>query len=37
VAVEGDLLADINVAINNVCWIMKAGAVVVDKNKAQAR
>jgi hypothetical protein len=33
VAVEGDPLADINVAINNVRWVMKAGAVVVDKTK----
>jgi imidazolonepropionase-like amidohydrolase len=31
VAVEGDPLADIEVAINNVRWVMKAGAVVVDK------
>jgi imidazolonepropionase-like amidohydrolase len=35
VAVEGDPLADINVAINNVRWVMKAGAVVSDKTKAQ--
>ena len=35
VAVEGDPLADMNVAINNVRWVMKAGAVVVDKTKAQ--
>jgi imidazolonepropionase-like amidohydrolase len=33
VAVEGDPLADINVAINNVKWVMKDGAVVVDKTK----
>jgi imidazolonepropionase-like amidohydrolase len=33
VAVEGDPLADINVAINNVRWVMKAGAVVVEKTK----
>jgi imidazolonepropionase-like amidohydrolase len=33
VAVEGDPLADINVAINNVRWVMKGGAVVVDKTK----
>jgi imidazolonepropionase-like amidohydrolase len=33
VAVEGDPLADINVAINNVRWVMKNGAVVVDKIK----
>jgi len=35
VAVEGDPLSDINVAINNVRWVMKAGGVVVDKTKAQ--
>jgi imidazolonepropionase-like amidohydrolase len=34
VAVEGDPLADINVALNNVRWVMKAGTVVVDKSKA---
>src|SRR5690242_2867737 len=28
VAVEGDPFSDINVAINNVRWVMKAGAVV---------
>jgi imidazolonepropionase-like amidohydrolase len=33
VAVEGDPLADINVVINNVRWVMKGGAVVVDKAK----
>jgi imidazolonepropionase-like amidohydrolase len=37
VAVEGDPLADINAAINNVRWVMKAGAVVVDKTKAHVR
>jgi imidazolonepropionase-like amidohydrolase len=37
VAVEGDPLADINVAINNVRWVMKGGAVVADKTKAQVR
>lgn len=31
VAVEGDPLTDVNVTINNVRWVMKAGAVVVDK------
>ncbi len=31
VAVEGDPLADINVAINKVRWVMKGGKVVVDK------
>src|SRR5262249_51710212 len=30
VAVEGDPLADINVVLNNVKWVMKAGDVVVD-------
>lgn len=33
VAVDGDPLADINVAIDSVKWVMKAGAVVVDKRK----
>jgi imidazolonepropionase-like amidohydrolase len=33
VAVEGDPLADINVAINNVRCVMKAGAVVADNTK----
>jgi imidazolonepropionase-like amidohydrolase len=33
-AVEGDPLVDINVALNNVKWVMKAGAVVVDKRKS---
>jgi imidazolonepropionase-like amidohydrolase len=33
VAVEGDPLADINVVLNNVKWVMKAGAVVTDKTK----
>jgi len=33
VAVEGDPLADIEVAIRNVRWVMKAGQVVVDKTK----
>jgi hypothetical protein len=35
VAVEGDPLADTNMAINNVRWVMKGGAVVVDQTKAQ--
>jgi imidazolonepropionase-like amidohydrolase len=30
VAVEGDPLADINVVINRVRWVMKGGSVVVD-------
>jgi imidazolonepropionase-like amidohydrolase len=33
VAVEGDPLADINVTVYSVKWVMKAGAVVVDKTK----
>ncbi|HXM90625.1 MAG TPA: hypothetical protein VN974_03710 [Candidatus Dormibacteraeota bacterium] len=33
VAVEGDPLADINVVLNNVKWIMKSGDLVVDKAK----
>jgi len=33
VAVEGDPLLDINVAIYKVKWVMKGGAVVVDKTK----
>ena len=33
VAVEGDPLADINAVINSVRWVMKGGAVVVDKTK----
>src|SRR5437773_5872908 len=36
VAVEGDPLAYINVAINNVRWVMKAAGVVVDKTKDRA-
>jgi len=32
-AVEGDPLADVNVTINNVRWVMKGGDVVVDKTK----
>jgi imidazolonepropionase-like amidohydrolase len=31
VAVEGDPLSDINVVLNNVRWVMKAGSVAVDK------
>jgi imidazolonepropionase-like amidohydrolase len=31
VAVDGDPLADIDVVINRVRWVMKGGAVVVDK------
>jgi imidazolonepropionase-like amidohydrolase len=32
-AVEGDPLADINVVIQKVRWVMKGGAVVVDRTK----
>jgi len=31
VAVDGDPLADVNVVINNVRWVMKGGTIVVDK------
>jgi imidazolonepropionase-like amidohydrolase len=31
VAVEGDPLADINAVVNGVRWVMKGGAVVVDR------
>jgi imidazolonepropionase-like amidohydrolase len=34
VAVEGDPLSDIDVAINHVTWVMKAGSIVVDKTSA---
>jgi imidazolonepropionase-like amidohydrolase len=33
VAVQGDPLADIQVAVKGVRWVMKGGAVVVDKTK----
>jgi imidazolonepropionase-like amidohydrolase len=33
VAVEGDPLKDINVVLNKVQWVMKGGAVVIDKTK----
>ncbi|HLK68363.1 MAG TPA: amidohydrolase family protein [Bryobacteraceae bacterium] len=33
VAVEGDPLSDIDVAIQKVRWVMKGGAVVIDKTK----
>jgi imidazolonepropionase-like amidohydrolase len=36
VAVDGDPLADINVVLNNVKWVMKSGDVVVDKTKSAA-
>ena len=34
VAVDGDPLKDIDVVINRVVWVMKGGAVVVDKRGA---
>jgi imidazolonepropionase-like amidohydrolase len=37
VAVEGDPLTDINVVLNNVKWVMKDGAVVVDRRGSPAR
>ncbi len=37
VAIEGDPLADINVVLNNVKWVMKDGAVVVDRRGSPAR
>jgi len=37
VAVEGDPLADIDVAIYKVKWVMKSGAVVVDKTRGEVR
>ena len=37
VAVEGDPLADIEVAIYKVKWVMKGGEVVADKTKIQLR
>ena len=33
VAVQGDPLTDVQVAIKNVRWVMKGGAVVVDKTR----
>jgi imidazolonepropionase-like amidohydrolase len=35
VAVEGDPLSNIDVAIHNVRWVMKSGAVVMDKTAAR--
>jgi imidazolonepropionase-like amidohydrolase len=37
VAVEGDPLADVNVIINNVRWVMKGGAVVVEKTTPEKK
>ena len=34
VAVDGDPLADIQVVLNKVRWVMKSGTVVVDKTKS---
>lgn len=34
VAVQGDPLADVNVIVNHVRWVMKDGMVVVDKTQA---
>jgi imidazolonepropionase-like amidohydrolase len=36
VAVDGDPLADINVVLHNVKWVMKSGDVVVDKTQSAA-
>jgi imidazolonepropionase-like amidohydrolase len=33
VAVDGDPLGDINVVMNNVKWVMKGGAVVIDRTR----
>jgi imidazolonepropionase-like amidohydrolase len=37
VAVEGDPLADIDVAISHVRWVMKGGAVVVDRTAPEKK
>ena len=37
VAVEGDPLTDVNVIINNVRWVMKGGAVVVEKTTPEKK
>ena len=37
VAVDGDPLADVNVLIDKVAWVMKGGAVVVDRRAGAAR
>jgi hypothetical protein len=36
VAVEGNPLSDISVAVHNVRWVMKGGAVLVNKIDAVA-
>jgi hypothetical protein len=33
---DGDPLADINVVLNHVMWVMKGGVVVVDKKRNEA-
>src|SRR6267378_3450458 len=37
VAVEGDPLTDVNVVLNKVKWVMKSGAVIVDKRNSPDR
>jgi imidazolonepropionase-like amidohydrolase len=37
VAVQGDPLADINVVLNNLKWVMKDGTVVVDHRSVSAK
>jgi imidazolonepropionase-like amidohydrolase len=37
VAVEGDPLQDVNVVIDHVVWVMKGGAVVLDRTSARSR
>jgi imidazolonepropionase-like amidohydrolase len=37
VAVEGDPLRDIGAAVHHVVWVMKAGAVVVDRTGPTSR
>jgi imidazolonepropionase-like amidohydrolase len=37
VAVDGDPLRDIGAVINGVRWVMKGGAVVVDRRAGAAR
>jgi imidazolonepropionase-like amidohydrolase len=37
VAVDGDPLADVNITINKVRWVMKGGTVVLDKTKSANR
>jgi hypothetical protein len=36
VAVKGDPLSNVDIIINHVQWVMKAGAVVVDHTQASA-